>query len=209
MALFPILENDDKVQIGEKIRFYGGRSFVSKGSTAISTMTVVPEADISAVDVYDAVTDNRYLDWVFNDFEIDIDATNNKINFNESGSELTATISTATYSLSALASEIKTQLDSAGALTYTVSYGINDKITISATGSFELMPTTGSNRNNSLLPIICFRPRGLSSENKVVELVDSINNSGQAWLSAGDETLLGLPSPLAGGEKQPDAVHCG
>ena len=45
---------------------------------------------ISAISVFDSESENRFLDWVYNDFEIDIDATNNKLDFTEDGStELT------------------------------------------------------------------------------------------------------------------------
>jgi len=159
MAIFSIIESDERVQLGEKIRFDCKKSFVTKGATAISTMTVIPEDDISAIDIYNADDDERYLDWVYLDFEVDIDATNNKLDFSEDGStELTATISSGTYSLSTLASEIKTQLDSAGANTYTVSYS-NDKITIASTGNLELNKTTGSNKAVSILPMIGFPSR--------------------------------------------------
>ena len=90
MAMFPLLQNDEKVQIGEKIRLDATKSFVSVGSTALTTLTVLPENDISAISVFDSESENRFLDWVYNDFEIDIDATNNKLDFTEDGStELT------------------------------------------------------------------------------------------------------------------------
>lgn len=172
MALFPIVKLDEKVQIGDKIRIEGLKSFVSKGSTAISTLTVIPENDISAIGVYDADSDNWYLDWIYNDFEIDIDATNNKLDFTEDGSTaLVATLSSGVYTLASLASEIKTQLDSAGAATYTVSYDVDDKITIATTGSLELLKSTGANRNTSILPVIGFKPRPDKADHKAASSV--------------------------------------
>lgn len=159
MALFPHLDLETKVQVNDKTRFDGAKSFVSKGSSAITTMTVTPGADGSAIDIFDATLSNRYTDWEFSAFNIDIDATNNKLDFNEGGAELTATLSSSTYTLATLATEIKTQLDSAGALTYTVTVSDDDKITISATGNFSLLPNTGTNRLASILPIIGFKPK--------------------------------------------------
>ena len=122
-------------------------------------MTIKPGGDETAVNVFNSEEDNRYLDWQFDTFEIDIDATNNKLDFKESGGELTATLTSATYTLSALAAEIKTQMDAAGALVYTVTVSKDDKVTISSTEGFSLLPTEGSNSKVSILPIIGFEPK--------------------------------------------------
>ena len=64
---------------------------------------------------------------------------NNVITFNEGASDLVATITPATYTNSELETEIKTRLDAAGGLTYTVSIDTTTlKMTISATGAFTL-----------------------------------------------------------------------
>lgn len=66
-------------------------------------------------------------------------STNNVITFNEGGSDLTATITPGNYTETQLAAEIKTQMEAAGALTYTVTYSdITLKLTIAATGAFSL-----------------------------------------------------------------------
>jgi len=157
--LFPFLDLEKKIQLDDKTRFNGFRSYVSKGSDPITTMTIQPGADGAALSVFNSNEENRYLDWQFSTFNIDIDATNNKLDFNEGGSELTATLTTATYTLAGLATEIKTQLDVAGALTYTVSFSDADKITISAPTNFSLLPETGTNRLVSILPILNINPK--------------------------------------------------
>lgn len=156
MALFAHLEIEDKLQIKDKSRFNGSKSFVSVGSDSITDVTVKPGADGSAITVFNSSQDLWYLDWQFNTWNGDFDVTNNKLDFNEGGSELTATVSAGTYTLATLAAEIKTQMDSAGANTYTVSVDKDDKITISADGQFSLLPNTGSNSETSILPIIGF-----------------------------------------------------
>ncbi|MFH1423096.1 MAG: phage tail tube protein [Planctomycetota bacterium] len=81
----------------------------------------------------------------------EIGATNNKINFKEdAGSELTATLSTAEYATATLlAAQIKTQLEAAGAGTYTVAYSATTgKFTISVAGAattFQFLWKTGTN----------------------------------------------------------------
>lgn len=72
---------------------------------------------------------------------------NDKINFDEGGAELTATLTAGTYNGQTLATEVKTQLDAAGG-TYTVSYTeTTGKFTIArAAGNFTLRWNTGTNK---------------------------------------------------------------
>jgi hypothetical protein len=157
MALFPVLEIESGVQISDKTRFDASKSFVTKGATAISTMTVKAGADGSAISVYDATVKNRVLDFVFDVFKIDIDATNNKIDFKESAGSLVATLTSGTYTMAQLATEMKTQLDAAGLNTYTVTVSAKNEVTIAADGGFSLYPATGANAAASLLNQIGFK----------------------------------------------------
>lgn len=156
MALFPHLDFEKKLQINDRTRLNASKSFVSKGSTAISEATIKAGDDASAIDIYDSDRFERYLDWEFKIFNGDFDASRNILQFKEnSGSELTATITVGTYTLATLATEIKTQMEAAGAFTYTVSVSSDDKISISTTdGSFSLLPTEGSTPLRSILPFI-------------------------------------------------------
>ena len=70
---------------------------------------------------------------------------NEYIDFDEGGAELTATLTPGNYSGQTLAAEIKTQMDSAGALTYTVTYAESTGLfTIAASGAFTLLWNSGS-----------------------------------------------------------------
>lgn len=86
-----------------------------------------------------------------------IDATNNKINFKESGGglELTATLTSGTYSPLALAAEIKTRMGLAGVSIYTVTYSTTTGLwTISTSGAFlSLLNLTGTNQATSVLKV--------------------------------------------------------
>ena len=74
-------------------------------------------------------------------------AGNNKIDFNEGGGELTATLTNGYYNGQTLATEIKTQMEVTGALTYTVTYSeTTAKFSISGSGSFTLLWNTGTNK---------------------------------------------------------------
>jgi hypothetical protein len=73
---------------------------------------------------------------------MDIDSTNNLIDFKEGSTAFQATLTSGTYTLAQLATEIKTQMDAAGAFTYTVTVSSNDELTIASTGSFSLVPAS-------------------------------------------------------------------
>lgn len=72
---------------------------------------------------------------------------NDKIDFDEGGAELTATLTAGTYNGQTLATEVKTQLDAAGG-TYTVSYSeTTGKFTIvRSAGNFTLRWNTGTHK---------------------------------------------------------------
>jgi len=77
-------------------------------------------------------------------FYIDVDT--NKIDFNEGSGELTAVVSIGSFDAYTLATAIQNALNSAGTLTYTVSYSdTTNKFTISASGTFSLLWKTGTN----------------------------------------------------------------
>ncbi len=220
--IFPHLEHDEKVQVNDKIRLSGHRSFVSQGSSAIKKMHLKPYEDIitsitgtaatdlinhpghsltpgdevvfptltggagltagttyyvispvapgvsykvsateggaavnfttditagtasSPIDIFDDTVDDRYLDWSYSSWEMDIDSTNNKIDFEEGDDSFTAELTAGTYSTSELAAEIKIQMDAEGANTYTVTVSEDDEMTISANGNFSLAPGPGN-----------------------------------------------------------------
>lgn len=159
MARFPVVETEEKVQVGDKTRIDASKSFVDSG-TALVAVKIKPGKNATEITKTSADSEDWILDTQF-DFTFDVDATNNKLDFIEgSGSELTATISTGNYTVTTLAAEIKTQLDAAGALTYTVSAtGPDDavvKFTISAATAFNILGATGSNLSTSILPDIGF-----------------------------------------------------
>jgi hypothetical protein len=95
-----------------------------------------------------------------------ITTANNKINFKESGGglELTATISPGTYAAPDLASEIQTQLDAAGAASYSVSHSSSTgKWTISTDGAYlALLWDSGSDVASSIGGVLGFAASDLT-----------------------------------------------
>lgn len=78
-------------------------------------------------------------------YGIEITSSNQNLNFDEGGAELTAIISPGSYTHTEFATEIKTAMDAAGGLTYTVTFNRSDRTyTISAGSNFSLLVSTGS-----------------------------------------------------------------
>ncbi len=148
MAIFPSLELADAVQVQDKTRFNADKSF---GTLTITSLTVKPGADESAVELV-ALSD-RFLDWQFNNFNGDFDSSNNKIDFQEGSNVFVAVITPATYTLATLVTEIKAQMEAVGANIYTVVFDKDDRLTISSTISFDLLPFSGANSEQSALQI--------------------------------------------------------
>lgn len=154
--IFPHLDLEKSVQVNDKTRFSAVKSFVSKGGAALTIMTIKPGADEAAQNVFNADESLRYLDWEFSSWKIDIDATNNKLDFDENGTVFAATIASGTYTLATLLTEIKTKMEAVGAGTYTLTKSDDDKITIVGDLAFALLPETGANRTTQILKILGF-----------------------------------------------------
>ncbi len=155
--LFPNLEIEGEVQISDKTRFSGIKSYVSRGADAIAALTIKAGADGTPIDCFSADEKDRYLDYEFSEWTADIMANNKIIDFSEGGSLFAATLDEDTYTLAELIAEIQSKMNSAGAgNTYAVSVSVDDKITISANGAFALLPVTGVNAANQLLKHIGF-----------------------------------------------------
>lgn len=87
-----------------------------------------------------------------------ITSSNLYLNFNEGGSELTATLTVGDYTLTTLLSEVKSALDTVGANTYTVTADRDSrKITIASSGgTLSLLVTTGSASGTSAWSLLGF-----------------------------------------------------
>jgi hypothetical protein len=185
MARFPVLEVEKAVQVGDKTRFDGTKSFVSKGATALTTLTIKPGADESAVSVFSTDSKQWFLDWKFTAFKLDVDSTNNKINFTANGAEQTATVASSTYTISTLPAAIKVALDAVGAGVFTVTIDKDEEMTIASTVPFALLPLGGSNRDTGLLPTLGFKVDMTSLKtSEEGEIIDGLTR--KITITAGD-----------------------
>ncbi len=154
--IFPVLEMEKNIQVGDKVRFDATKSFIAKGADQISEVSIKPGASGTAIDIFDKDPLNWYLDWKFDSFVLDVDSTNNKISFVEGGAELTATVADGSYTLSTIAAAIKTAMDAAGG-TYTITINKDEKMVIVGLVNFKLLPVTGAQRDNSILKYLGFK----------------------------------------------------
>lgn len=86
-----------------------------------------------------------------------VSLSNQNINFDEGGGELLAAVEISSYTIEELALAVKTALDAAGTLVYTVDFDRDTrKFTISATGSFDLLVSTGTQASTSIFDLLGF-----------------------------------------------------
>lgn len=95
------------------------------------------------------------------DGNIVITTANQKLDFNEGGGALLATITAGTYTPTTLCAEIKTQMESAGAATYTITYS-GRVFRISNDATLGLLAATGTNIANGIWDTIGFAATDLS-----------------------------------------------
>ena len=191
--LFPVLEIEKAVQVNDKTRLSASKSFVSKGATAISTLTIKPGADETAISVFSTDPKNWYLDWQFSAFKLDVDTTNNKIDFKEGGTLFAATVASGTYTLSTIGAALKTALEAAGDGTYTITVNSYQEATVTSDVGFGFLPETGVNHETSILQILGFKKDSTSittSQKGIV--IDGLTR--KITLTAGDGTSTSAQS---------------
>jgi hypothetical protein len=87
----------------------------------------------------------------------EITTDNYIINFDEGGSELSAEVAVGAYTFTTFLTAIETALNSAGALTYTVTGNRTTRIiTIAASGNFSLLTSTGTQLGASPFSLMGF-----------------------------------------------------
>lgn len=173
--IFAHIDNEASVQVNDKTRIDGSKSYATQNDTlGLTALSVIAGSDSQAIDIFDTNVRERFLDWEF-EFKVDIDSTNNKLDFKEAGVQFTATLTTATYTLAQLATEIATQLNATGNLSYTCTVDIDDKITISADDAFDLQ-LDGPFKNTVITRQLYFDPDQLTGKSSYTsERVESLS----------------------------------
>jgi hypothetical protein len=96
-----------------------------------------------------------------------ITSDNNKIDFDEGGSELTATIRPGSYTLEEFADELASQMTATGGQTYTTSVNRAARlITLSATSNFTLRVSTGTHAGTTAYLLAGFTGSNRTGDNE-------------------------------------------
>lgn len=144
MSIFSILDFEPEIQVNDKTRLFAGKSFASKGTNEIQSLTIKPELSGTAIDVYSANPSEWFLDWSYAGTSIDVGSENDDVVFSEQGwADITATLTAGTYTLSQYATELASKMTAAGTQTYTGSAS-GGKITVSAPASFQFKASSVS-----------------------------------------------------------------
>lgn len=160
MAIFAHLEIENKLQLNDRTRLKADRSYVTVGADAITDVTIKPGADGPAISVFNANQTLWFLDFQFDTFNVDIDSSNNKIDFIYNGTTHVATIPTLTYTLTDLCIAVAAALNAeVSPDPFTCSLSVDNELTIgaviSSANDIELLPN-GVNKDVSMLPLIGF-----------------------------------------------------
>lgn len=111
MSLFAVLEAEGYLQLNDKTRFNGAKSFNSKATSEITSATIAPGYGATAVNVFDADSNHWYLDWAFGTFKIDIDSGNADIKFEVGSTEYSGTVASGSYTLAEFATALQTAMN--------------------------------------------------------------------------------------------------
>lgn len=136
MGIFAVCDLESEVQLLDKTRFDASKSFNSKDSQDISSITIKAGLDGTAIECFSSNKSDWFLDYMFDSLKIDVNSTNNYLIFNEGGSDITATLTSGSYTLAQYATELQTQLEAESLNAYTVTCS-NNKFTISASSPVE------------------------------------------------------------------------
>lgn len=162
MPLFAVLDLEDVIQERDKTRLDATKSYAAGGST-LTQIEIKPSQSDDYVDVTSDTgdVDDHYLDWQY-EFAFDVvDAATDKLDFNENGTALTATLESGVYTPDEMATEIQRAMreisaSSGATVLYVVTLSERNAFTITGTLDFSLLPITGPNADISPLPMLGF-----------------------------------------------------
>lgn len=108
--LIPILHCEKQVQIKDLTRFDASKSLLVKGSAGAITSVKINLAG-QDVEVFNSNPKNWFLDFAFNSYSFDVDATNSRIDFETRNLKYTTNVASGTYTLANLLTAIKTAIE--------------------------------------------------------------------------------------------------
>jgi hypothetical protein len=64
-VIFPVIETDSEVQVDDKFRIWASKSYVAKGTAAISKLEIEPEDGSGFIDITNPRNTEWFLDWQY------------------------------------------------------------------------------------------------------------------------------------------------
>lgn len=144
--IIPVLHTEKQVQVGDLIRFDADKSVLVKGSVnPINSVKIKPGASALEFEVYHSNSKNWFLDFVFNEYQFDVDPTNSSVKFETGGASYTANILTGTYDIANLLIALKAAIElAAPALTVSISIDSRNRVTVAPSMPLKLLPKATS-----------------------------------------------------------------
>lgn len=144
--IIPVLDLEGDLQLNDLTRFDASKSVLVKGSVgAISSVKIKAGADASEIEVFNSLSKNWYLDFMFNTYKFDVDSTNDELVFEVDGEEYTTNVLTGTYDLANLLSQIKDAMEAiASPLTVNFTLDAKNRIKTAPSSALKIKPTRNS-----------------------------------------------------------------
>lgn len=144
--IIPILHSEKQLQIKDLTRFDASKSVLVKGSVdPINSVKIKAGADGTDIEVFNASPKNWFVDFVFNEFKFDVDATNSSVKFETGGTTYNANVLTGTYNLANLLIALKAAIElAAPSVTVSISLDSRNRVTVAPSQPLKLLPKATS-----------------------------------------------------------------
>lgn len=157
--IIPILHFEKQIQVKDLTRFDASKSILVKGSPgAINSVLIKAGADASAIEVFSSLPKSWFLDFAFNEYKFDVDATNSNLYFEVNGTKYDTEVAAGTYNLTDLLSAIKSEIETVVS-SFTVSFSVDERnrITITPSVPMKIFPKM---KSSGLLQHLGFKEGG-------------------------------------------------
>lgn len=139
--IIPILHFEKQLQLKDLTRFDASKSVLVKGTVdPITSVKVKAGADGTDIEVFNAQPKNWFVDFMFNEYKFDVDATNSRIQFTVAGAKYVVDVAAATYTLTTILAAMKSAIETA-VPAITVNFTVDaNRITLESTSDISLIP---------------------------------------------------------------------
>lgn len=139
--IIAILHAEKQLQLKDLTRFDASKSVLVKGSVnPINSVKIKAGADGTDIEIFNTISKNWYVDFVFSEYKFDVDATNSKLHFESGGVNYSTIVANGTYTLADLLTAIKTAIELMAPITVSFAVDERNKITITSSVAIKISP---------------------------------------------------------------------